>query len=309
MTIPLVAIVILNWKQCRLTLDCLNSISTMDYPIERLQTIVVDNNSMDDSVQTVRDMYPGVTIIENTENLGYAGGNNVGIRYALERGADYICILNNDVLVSSNLLQALITPFEQASDVAVATPLITDMTFTDRVWALGARVDCTNGLVERLHVNMLVNAMQPLPPFSVDVAPGSAMLIKAECFTRVGLLDADFFLYYEEGDWCLTLKEMGYRIIAVPQALVQHKVSATVGTSSPLTDYYMIRNRIRFIRRHWHGYRMVYVLLKALAQELWIIFVYTIKSHRGQRIPGRNARLRGIKDAILNRYGPMNANY
>lgn len=131
------------------------------------------------------------------------------------------------------------------------------------------------------------------------------MLVKREVFERVGLLDESFFLYYEETDWCLKARQAGYRILAVPSSVVWHKVSATLGVSSPIIDYYMLRNHLRLIGRHWSGVRRPYLLVRTVARNLATIAAYTVKSRRGTRIPNRNARLLALRDASLRRWGKM----
>lgn len=301
---PQVAIIILNWKRSALTLACLESVASLNYPPDRMKIVVVDNASRDGSVEAVCDAYPGVVVIENSENLGYAGGNNVGIRWALKVGADFILILNNDVLVSDDILIRLLSSFIENPQVAVATPLIIDSNDSNRVWSLGASLLYNRAEVRRLYAGQEVSSVKFLAPFPVDIAPGSALMVKANIFTEVGLMDEAYFLFYEEGDWCLAVGERGFKIYAVPQAAVQHKGSATIGKDTAALDYYMVRNRLRFIRRNWHGWLKVILFTKTIVNEIKIILVYTLKHHQKQRLPHRNARLRGIIDALLNRYGP-----
>jgi len=303
-TLPMVAFVILNWKQRELTLACLKSVVSINYPPDRVRIVVVDNASQDGSVEAVCDAYPGVIVIENSENLGYAGGNNVGIRWALKVGVDYIFILNNDVIVSKDVLRHLLPSFIEDPQVALTTPLIVDSVDSTRVWSLGASLVYNRGEVRRLYADQEVSSVSFLEPFLVDVAPGSAMMVKANIFSDIGLMDEAYFLFYEEGDWCLAIGARGFSIYAVPRAVVWHKGSATIGKDSAAVDYYMVRNRLRFIRRNWHGWFMVILFVKTIVNELKIILVYTLKHHQKQRLANRNARLRGIIDALLNRYGP-----
>ena len=121
-TFPLVAIIVLTWNQRDLTLDCLASLAEMDYPEDRLQVIVVDNGSRDGTAAAVRERYPHVTVLENGDNLGFAEGNNVGIRHALQGPAEYIMLLNNDTVVDRQMLAELLTVMEQHPEVGIVGP-------------------------------------------------------------------------------------------------------------------------------------------------------------------------------------------
>jgi GT2 family glycosyltransferase len=244
-------------------------------------------------------------LLWSPENLGYAGGNNLGIRYALQRGAQYICILNNDVRVTQAFLSPLVATLEKHETAGVVTPLISSTETPDRVWALGSAVDRQSGVVSRSHTGEAVSAWQSRDAFEVDVAQGAAMIFKREVVEQIGLLDEAYYLYYEEADWCLRAREAGYRILAVPTSKVWHQVSATLGETSPVIDYYMVRNHLRFVAQHWSGLNRCLVLGRVIARNLLTIAAYTMKSEGGRRRPHRNARLLAMCDAALGRWGAM----
>jgi GT2 family glycosyltransferase len=300
---PKVAIIVLNWRKPAETLACLTSLAHIDY--RNAQVIVVDNGSGDESVALFRQHFPEVQVLETGANLGYAGGNNVGIRYALEQGAEYICILNNDVTVTPDFLAPLLAVLHQHPDVGVVTPTIAGVKTPDRVWTLGANIDWRAGEVRRLYTDESVSAVQDIDPFEVDVAPGSAELIRQEVFKTAGLLDETFFLYYEESDWCLAVRRAGHRILAVPASVVLHAASSTLGQTSPIIDYYMLRNRLRFISRQWSGLTRWRILGSTVISNLATIAAYTVKSEHGRRLPHRTVRVLALRDAALNRWGEM----
>lgn len=302
---PEIAIVVLNWNNSPDTVECLQSLERLDRSACRI--VLVDNGSTNDSVQVIRRGFPGVIVLETHQNLGYAGGNNVGVRYALAQDADYICILNNDVTVTPNFLAPMLNDLEEHADLGIATPLIADMAEPAKVWALGSAVDWRSGVVRRLHAGEAVELLLHRGSIEVDVASGAAMLVKREVFTRVGLMDEAFYLYYEEIDWCLRARQAGFRILAVPSSLVWHKVSATLGQASPVVDYYMLRNHLRFISQHWSGSTRLALLGRTVLRNLLTIVVYTLRSHGGQRLPHRNARLLALRDAAWGRWGKMGA--
>ena len=243
--------------------------------------------------------------METGKNLGYAGGNNAGIRQALEDVTDYICILNNDVMVEPAFLTPLLEALAADAHAGIATPLIVDVRDKGRVWALGASVDWKTGSVQRLYAGRPTAELKGLKPFDVGVAPGSALLVKRVVFEQVGFLDEKYFLYFEEVDWCISVQKAGYKILAVPDSVVMHKVSDTLGQASPVTDYYMTRNRLHFIRRHWSGMRRIRLLVETFLREAVTIIAYTVKSHQGRRLPHRTARLYGLRDSLLGRWGEM----
>jgi GT2 family glycosyltransferase len=298
-----VGIVILNWNNASDTIECLASFRRLDYP--NYHILVVDNGSTDGSVGRIQAEHPEIEIIETGENLGYAGGNNAGIRQALAQGVEYICILNNDVTVAPDFLSRLLYVLGENVAAGVATPLVAEMANPDRVWSLGMMVDGRTATGTRLHAGERLRDWQVDESDEVDVASGAAMLVKRQVFERVGLLDEAFYLYYEETDWCLHARRAGYRIVAVPSSVVWHKVSATLGSTSPVIDYYMLRNHLRLISRHWSGVSRLWLLTRTVLRDLITIAAYTAKPHSGKRLPHRNARLMALRDAILGRWGKM----
>lgn len=296
-------IIVLNWNNAPDTMECLRSLAALDYP--DCQVLVVDNGSTDDSVSSIRSAFPEVEILETGANLGYAGGNNAGIRHALSAGADYVLILNNDVVVSPDSITRLVEALHDETTAGIATPLIADAAQPHTIWTMGARIDSRTGMVIRMHAGLPVNDAKAQERFKTDIAPGSAMLVRREVFERVDLMDEAYFLYFEEADWCLATRRAGFNIVVVPSSVMWHKVSATLGKTSPITDYYMARNHLRFISRHWSGTQRLRLSLSSARRQIMTILAYTYRSHQGERILNRNARLLGLRDAVLGRYGPM----
>ncbi len=298
-----VTIVVLNWNNAPDTLVCLNSLAALDHPA--CNALVVDNGSRDDSVARIRAGFPNTPLLETGANLGYAAGNNAGIRWALAAGAEAVCILNNDVTVEPGFLEPLLAALQAQPDTGIVTPLVAEQGDNGRVWALGSGVTWRTAEVARLHEGEAVTHWRQRDPFAVEIASGAAMLVKREVFERVGLMDESFFLYYEESDWCLRVRQANYGILAVPSSIVWHKVSATLGTTSPVIDYYMLRNHLRLIGRHWHGLSKSVLSGRVILRNLLTVAAYTAKPQGGGRTPHRNARLYALRDAIQARWGPM----
>jgi GT2 family glycosyltransferase len=300
---PRVAVLVLNWNNAQDTLSCLESLEHLE--VGRVQIIVVDNGSSDDSVAAIEAAFPDIVVLANGQNLGYAAGNNVGIRLALDQDMQYVCILNNDTVAESGFLSRLSEVMSSDSSIGVVTPVLVEDSDPDLVWAAGANIDNEKGIVVR---NMSGNSLEALngkQPFEVDVAPGAAMLVKSEVFREVGLFDDDYFLYYEEVDWCNRVRKRGYRIVLVPSSRVRHKVSATLGRYSPTTDYYLNRNVFRYILRNWKGAKRWRLLARHFVGQTLTVSAYTLKrrSEPG-RLASRDARLRALADAFRGRWGP-----
>lgn len=303
---PLVAIVILTWNQRELTLDCLASLTEMDYPANRLQTIVVDNGSHDDTPAAIREQFPNVTVLENADNLGFAEGNNVGIRHALQGSAQYIMLLNNDTIVGHEMLTNLLAVMDQKPEVGIVGPKMLYFDPPDTIWCAGNQIDWRLGSSVRLQAGELDTRPDDNPK-SVDFITACGILLRREVIEQIGLLDPRFFIYYEETDWCMRAKRGGWRILYVPKARLWHKVSAAMGTTSPATDYYMNRNVLLFLAKNQHGFAKMISVITAAARNLIAVLAYTVKSHDGKRIPNRNARLLALRDAVSGRWGPMGA--
>lgn len=300
MNAPLVAIVVLNWRKPVETLACLKSLTQLTY--SNVEIIVVDNGSGDESVALLRRQYPDMQILETGVNLGYAGGNNVGIRHALAQGAEYICVLNNDVLVAPGFLEPLALAASGPDDVpAVTSPAVCEMGRPDVIWSLGAAIVWHNGSVIRLHSGENYAAWVDNPPFEVDYVPGSAMFVPRKVWEKVGLFDEDYFLYYEETDWCVRAHRAGFKILAVPGAVIWHEVEAQGSRTSPAVTYYMTRNALRFLRRNLSDGSATLPMVRVAISAHWNV----LGDLRRRQFRRALFRVRGVYDYLLNRLGPL----
>ena len=303
---PRVAIIVLTWNQRDLTLDCLASLNAMRYPPESLLLIVVDNGSADGTAQAIRERYADVVMLENSENLGFAEGNNVGIRYAMERSMDYVMLLNNDTVVDAAMLTNLLDVAEKDPSVGIVGPKMLYFEPSDVIWCAGNRINWTTGGLIRLQAEQ-PDGMADEVLADVDYITGCGICLRRAVIEQVGMLDPRFFIYYEESDWCLRAQQTGWRVVYVSQARLWHKVSAAMGTASPATDYYMARNVLLFIAKHQRGLIKARLMAQIAGRTLLAIAAYTVKPHGGARIPNRNARLLALRDALLGRWGKMGA--
>ena len=247
-TSPSVTVIVLNWNGKVDTLECLGSLAKLDYP--NFKIVVVDNASSDNSVVEIRAKFPEVVILETGDNLGFAGGNNVGIRWALQDGTDYILILNNDTIVAHDLLNAFVSAAKQQKDKAVLGAKIYFFDTPDMIWfAGGVWVKEQNKFI---HLGWKQHDCSDFANISeTDYITGCAMFIHADIFNDIGLLDEKFFLVYEETDWCYRAKARGYKCLVIPEAKLWHKVSASFGGStSPIVRYFSVRNKLFWGKKH-----------------------------------------------------------
>lgn len=245
---PKVAVVVLNWNGWRDSVECGNSLLQLSYA--RSTIIVVDNGSTDGSVERLRAALPGVDLIETGRNLGFAGGNNVGIRRALERGAEFVLLLNNDTTVAPDLLEALLAGQRAQPSAGVLGPKTYYHGDPGRLWYAGGYWDDARQCFGQRGEGE-PDCGQYDTPGETDFVVGSAMFVPRAVFERVGLLREDYFLNYEEIDFCTRVRAAGYTLGYVPAARVWHKVSASFGgEDSPMKLYFTFRNRLLWAERH-----------------------------------------------------------
>lgn len=252
--IPFVSIIILNWNGKHHLSECLDSLSFLDYP--NYEIVLVDNDSQDGSVPFVKLNYPHVHIIQNDRNLGFSEGNNVGIRYALSQGAEYIILLNNDTRVEPDFITHLIQRGEEKKEVGVLGGKVLMFYNPHTVNSTGVNLNqfaygWDRDFGEEVHS---VNR----EPGEVLAVTGSLMAIKREVFKKIGFLDPKFFAYFEDVDFCIRVwKHTDFKIEYVPQAVIYHKFSASVPGESSLKRYLMLKNQYRIFFKHFPLFKML----------------------------------------------------
>lgn len=242
---PRVAIIILCYNGLADTLACLASLEQLRYPRERYTLVVVDNASHDDTPQRVREAFPAAVMIENGANLGFAAGNNVGLRYAYTEGFDYALLLNNDTEADPDLLHGLIAEAEADPQVGIVGPTIYYYAEPDLIWSAGGWVDWRRG-TSRMDGGERERG-QYAAARDVDFVTGCALLVRRAVIERVGLLDERFFMYYEETEWCVRAARAGFRIRHAPAARLWHKIPLDARFDKEYLAYYMTRNRLLFL--------------------------------------------------------------
>jgi len=242
-----VVLVILNWNKPDDTIECLESCQRIDYP--NFETLLVDNHSSDDSVARIRARFPKLTVLENADNLGYAGGNNAGIRAALTMGADLVFILNNDVTVHPKALTELVRVFKKEPDAGIVAPKVLYYDDHATINSLGTSMDWLKLRPKMGHYHEKDSASYP-DVMPMQVLLGAALMLSRGMLAKVGLLDEKFFIFHEEADWCFRSLRAGYRNLTASQAVIYHKESKTMRDFSVLTHYYSTRNFLYFVRKN-----------------------------------------------------------
>ncbi|GAB3272052.1 glycosyltransferase family 2 protein [Larkinella harenae] len=256
-TVPLISLITINYNQAAVTCQLLESTRHLAYP--RFETIVVDNASVEDPTDRIRQgNYPNVKVVVSAENLGFSGGNNLGMKHA--RG-DYFFFLNNDTEVTPDLLDQLLAPFQANPGIGITCPKIRFFDqptviqyagyhplnrYTGRTWSIGLG-ETDHGQYDQSGPTAF--------------AHGAAMMVSRRAVEQGGAMDESFFLYYEELDWSMQIQRAGFQIYYQASALIYHKESMSVGKMNAMKVYYHTRNRLLFMRRNVSGFPLVFFIL------------------------------------------------
>lgn len=252
--LPKVSIIVLNWNSYDVTRDCLLSLRKLDYPNREI--VVVDNGSIDSSGERLAQEFPEVRFIRNQQNLGFTGGNNVAIRDVLTREPDYLLLLNNDTVVAANFLSELIQVAEKAPEIGLLNPKILYFEPADRIWYAGGEYRLGWSFAKHLGSRQRENGKYGTVR-EVSFTTGCALLVRAEAFVKIGLLDESFFFGFEDLDLCVRARNAGYKAFYVPSALVWHRDGYVTkkNLGKPSKDFYHFRNSVLLARKHlrpWH---------------------------------------------------------
>ncbi|MCE7985815.1 MAG: glycosyltransferase family 2 protein [Caldilinea sp. CFX5] len=295
---PKVVTIILNNNRCQDTVECLLSLAQSTYTNQTL--VILDNGSTDGSVATIRTTFPATEVVELTENLGYAGNNNIGINIALTRKADWIFILNDDTIVDADCLHQLIQVGESDPHVGMLGPMVYH-------YKQPYVIQSGGGLLSRYWESLHVAKDEPDrgqldQPHRVDWISGCALLVRRAVIEQIGLLDEDFFCYWEETEWCMRATKAGWHLIHVPQAKIWHKGTPLDAQPKPMMIYYLTRNHLLLLAKHHAPLR---IWLQIWIQLLRTLTSWTIKPKWRHMRAHRNAMWQGIIDFLCRRWGPL----
>ena len=243
---PLVSIVVLTLNQTEVTCEFLESTRKLTY--KNYELLVCDMGSTVDPTEEINSKkFPNTIVLRSDVNLGCAGGRNWGVRQAK---GDYVFLVDNDTIVTPNLIEVLLEPFFKNSDVVVSCPKIRFYHNPDVIQYAGFNpINPYTGRNSAVGSNQVDKGQHDEPNFTFS-SHGCASMIKKEIFNKVGYFPEKFFFYYEEMDWSARIKKAGYKIYYQPKGLIFHKQSMTLGLQSPKKLYYMTRNRILYMRRN-----------------------------------------------------------
>jgi len=273
---PKVFIIILHYKNWDDTNECLASLKNLNY--DNFEIIVIDNDK---------------------ENLGFAGGNNKGIKQALKKGADYILLLNNDTIVSKDFLKELVKIGERDENIGILGPVI---------YKYGSnKIHFAGGKINRLYTKGVHISTIPTKPnnqssITIDYVTGCCLLIKRELIEKIGLMSEEYFLYLEDVDWCLKARKAGYKCALVPQAKIWHRVSSGIKAESFSYIYYHTRNGLLLAQKNTPFFIKILVYL----QSFWIFGKQLIKLIiMPSKRKWSKAIMKGIRDFYKGKYGEL----
>ncbi|HXE08601.1 MAG TPA: glycosyltransferase family 2 protein [Acidobacteriaceae bacterium] len=234
---PKVTCVMLNWNGWQDTLQCLAGIADVDYGA--LETIVVDNASSDDSVARIRSAYPHITVIESGSNLGFAGGNNLGIRRAMSEGSHYVWLLNNDTIPAPESLRELVKKAEADMGLGAVGSVLYYPGVPERIQAWGG------GQIYSW-IPYSTHAFSPKPDAWFEYLTAASMLVRCEALEDAGLLDEEFFLYWEDTELCFRLRRHGWRLGVAAESRLVHRENGSTRKLSRIREVQFTASGIRF---------------------------------------------------------------
>ncbi len=298
MSLPLVYAVILNTNRRDDTLACLSSLAETTY--RNLKIIVLDNKSNDGSVAAIQSSFPDVQIFNLTENLGYAGNNNVGIREAVNRKADWILVLNEDTILDPNCLSELVQVAEGNPATGIVGPMVYHYDEPNTIQSAGGVLG-KYWQSQHLAQNEQ-DCGQFQTPHAVEWISGCAIMVRRAVIEQVGMLDASFFIYWEETEWCIRASRAGWQIVQVPQAKIWHKGVQRDYQPKPSFTYYGTRNHLLTLSKHKAPLTVQFV---TWMQILRTLISWSIKPKWRYKREHRNAMWKGVVDFLQHRWGQM----
>lgn len=284
---PLVGIVIVNYNGTDDTMECLGSLRQLTYP--RYRIYLVDNGSTPSPEPLVAQRYPEVVILRLPTNRGFAPGSNAGIREALRDGADYVWLLNNDTVVDPAALSELVRGVESDRRYGVAGSMILRYREPQIIDHAGGRIVPWWGLGTHLGAGQQANGSHGDVRI-VDYVTGASLLAKRAVIEAAGLLSEDYFLYYEDTEWCVKVRALGWKVVYVPTSRIYHKVGHSVQSVPTQATYYFARNSLLFVRRNYPWWLPLAVL--------WWPRRFLLNHMLKRRWKNVMAGLRGLRDAI-----------
>lgn len=280
------------------TIECLESFKKVTYP--NYELVIIDNASRGNDADVLNEKYKGsIRLIRNSENLGFAGGNNVGIKDALDRGTEYILLLNNDTIVDKDFITEMVKVAETSKQIGMVGSKIYLYSDPKRIWSAGGKINSILTKGEMVGYNEPDNG-QYGEVKEQDFMSGCCLLVKKEVIVKIGGLPEEYFLYYEDTDWCLKARRSGFKCVYAPLAKIWHKASVGLGEGSPTYIYYHIRNGLLMAKRNGSALVIATIYAESFLRIIKQIFKYLF-------IPSKRTWAKyilvGIKDFYLGKTG------
>lgn len=276
-----ISIILLNYNGFNDTKECINSIITNQENNKQFiyDIIVVDNNSSDNSVIELKKMNC-IKLIESKHNGGFAYGNNIGIKYALDNNADYILLLNNDTIITENCISKLYNKMKEYEDIGIIGSRVMFYDNKNLINYYDGKINWFKGIatIKDKGKTYKENNKQFI---YTNFMTGCCMLIKRRVFNDVGLLPEEYFMYYEDVDFCVQVQKAGYKLGVCLDSVIYHKESSSSGgAGSPFAIQWNTRNRLIFIKK----YKCCGILTKGFfyITRVFVIIRYIIKGQKEQ---------------------------
>lgn len=296
-----IAIIVLNWKQPQLTLETISSLLKIKSNSFEYEIVLVDNGSPDNSLKIFNQNYrnnPKIKIIDTKANLGYAGGNNFGISYALGKDFNFVMLLNNDVLVDPNFIENLLDESNKYDIVGPKIYFAPGYEYhKDRyekkdlgkvIWSMGGQIDWNNIYGSNIDIDKVDHGQFNKINSKVDFISGCCLMVNRKVFEKIGSLDEKYFMYFEDVDFCHRAKIAGFKMACIPKSIIWHVNSGSTQGPGHLQNYFITRNRIYFSskfatpRTNFAILRESFkFLFKSKWQRLAVIDFYRDKMNKG----------------------------
>jgi GT2 family glycosyltransferase len=290
-----VSVIVVNWNAREDTRECIESLERSNY--RDFDIILIDNSSEDGSVEYLRGLFPNVTLVANSTNERFARASNAGMQLALERGAQYVFLFNNDAVVDESAIGELVRVLDSAPDIGAVGSKIYYFAEKDVIWSAGGEVMLWAGITRHRGIRRK-DCGEFDEQADVGYLTGCALMARKELVEQVGLLDPSYHMYAEDADWCMRAKKAGFRIVYVPASRVWHKVSLSSGGEfSAAKIYEKTRSNVRLFRRHARPYHWVTIPLFSAAY--FVGFLVRGVGTRSLSLPW--AVLRALADGLRSR--------
>ena len=301
-----IAIIVLNWKQPKLTIETVESILKTKQKNQTFHIYIIDNGSRDNSFEQFQKNFgkhKNVSILNTDSNLGYVGGNNFGINAALKENFDWILLINNDVLVDENFLDEMINACKKNTKIKILGPKIYFAPgheyHKDRykknelgkvIWSVGGNIDWNNIIGSNIGIDEVDHGQYNQTQYNLDFISGCCMLVKADLFKEIGLLDEKYFMYLEDADFCVRARNSGHQNAYIPSSVIWPINAGSSSSGSELHNYFLTRNRLLFgykyasTRTKFALFResiKILVLSKSIWQKKAIVDYYIKKLGKG----------------------------